>query len=165
MCPWTWQTAQSKKEAGKLGLILPRDILVGTFHHFYSILIVLHTTSSQTFIFNRSYCWNFSNNSAQQNTKKDNMSWFMNKTTKPDSPINGYGMTYELQNYCLFCCMMPQLCDSQWLRSPPTWTSILDLKSMFFSPPQNHKTSELKMGLRHTIAHHPQTAPPPAVIL
>lgn len=120
--------------------------------------------TSQIFI-SAAFCWNYSNNSVQQNTQEDNMSWFMNKTTNPDTTVNRYGMTYELQNYCLFCCMMPQLCDSHWLCMPPIWASILYLKPLVFSPPQNCETSELKMGLRHTITHHPQTVSPPADIL
>lgn len=107
------------------------------------------------------FCWNYSNNLVQQNPHKDNMSWFMNKTTNADTTVNRYGMTYELRKYCLFCCMMPQLCDSRWLCMPPIWASILYLKSLFFCSlhHRNCETSELKMGPRHTITHSPQTFP------
>lgn len=122
-----------------------------------------HSSHNQFSNINFSCIFCSSNNSAQQNTQnRQHLMWFMNKTTKPDSPVDRYGMTYELQIYRLFCCMMPRLCDSRWLCTPPTWASILYLKSLVFASPRNHETSELKMGPRRTIAHCLQTASPPA---
>lgn len=52
--------------------------------------------------------------------------WFMNSATEPDGTVDRGGMTYELQNYCLFCCMMAQLCDSLHPRTSSSPASIFN---------------------------------------
>jgi len=91
---------------------------------------------------------------------------FMNETPKPDSPVDQYKAWHTncRSTACFLARCLSCVTHAGCARLPLEHQSWI-FKSLVFSPPQNHETSELKMGPRHTIAHHPQTAPPPAEIL
>lgn len=136
---WNWHNAQGMGRGGSTGAhgsFLPLGSLEGLSGTvLFNIKNVLHTTNCQIFI---STAFSVNISAIFQYNKTQHQMWFMNKTTKPDSPVNRHGMTYELQIYHLLYCMMPQLCDSHWWCTPPTWASILYLKSLVFSAAQKH---------------------------
>lgn len=137
--PWNWHSAQGMERGGSTGIhgsFLPLGSLeVLSANVLFNIKNVLHTTNCQIFI---STAFSVNISAIFQYNKTQHLMWFMNKTTKPDSPVNRHGMTYELQIYHLLYCMMPQLFDSHWWCMPPTWASILYLKSLVFSAAQKH---------------------------
>lgn len=62
----------------------------------------------------------------QSNKSRRSTTWFMNSAAEADGAVDRCDMTYELQNYCLFCCMMAPLCDSLRPRTSSSPASIFN---------------------------------------